>query len=50
VCLKKKYADLSKKQRNSRSLNSATVKLNSCLEEKAGLTARVDGLKEYNRS
>ena len=30
-------------------LNTATVKLNSCLEEKAGLTATVEGLKEKNQ-
>jgi chemotaxis protein MotB len=30
-------------------LNTATVKLNSCLEEKAGLAATVEGLKEKNQ-
>lgn len=48
---KKKYADLEAKNKETQDLlNSATVKLNSCLEEKAGLTARVDGLKEYNQT
>ena len=48
---KKKYADLEAKNKETQDLlNSATVKLNSCLEEKAGLTARVQGLKEHNET
>jgi len=48
---KKKYADLEARNKETQDLlNSATVKLNSCLEEKAGLVARVDGLKEYNQN
>ncbi|MBC5841967.1 MAG: OmpA family protein [Flavobacteriaceae bacterium] len=48
---KKKYADLESRNKETQDLlNSATVKLNSCLEEKAGLLARVDGLKEYNQN
>ncbi|MFC5683538.1 OmpA/MotB family protein [Flavobacterium sp. MAHUQ-51] len=47
---KKKYAALEAKNKETQDLlNSATVKLNSCLEEKAGLTARVEGLKEQNQ-
>lgn len=43
---KKQYAELEAKQRNTEDLlNSATVKLNSCLEEKAGLTARANTLE-----
>ena len=43
---KKQYAELEAKQRNTEDLlNSATVKLNSCLEEKAGLTARANSLE-----
>ena len=30
-------------------LNTCTIKLNSCLEEKAGLKASVDGLKDQNQ-
>ena len=48
---KKKYADLESRNKETQDLlNSATVKLNACLEEKAGLAARVDGLKEYNQN
>ncbi|MFT5252919.1 MAG: chemotaxis protein MotB [Flavobacteriales bacterium] len=48
---KKKYADLEARNKETQDLlNSATVKLNSCLEEKAGLTARVQGLKEHNET
>lgn len=48
---KKKYADLEARNKETQDLlNSATVKLNSCLEEKAGLTARVEGLKEHNET
>ncbi|APA00582.1 MULTISPECIES: OmpA/MotB family protein [Flavobacterium] len=47
---KKKYAALEAKNKETQDLlNTATVKLNSCLEEKAGLTARVEGLKEQNQ-
>jgi chemotaxis protein MotB len=48
---KKKYSDLEAKNKETQDLlNTATVKLNSCLEEKAGLIARVSGLKEHNQS
>ncbi|MFL9831817.1 OmpA/MotB family protein [Flavobacterium sp. ARAG 55.4] len=48
---KKKYADLEARNKETQDLlNTATVKLNSCLEEKAGLTARVEGLKEHNQT
>jgi chemotaxis protein MotB len=48
---KKKYADLEARNKETQDLlNSATVKLNSCLEEKAGLTATVNGLKDYNQN
>ncbi|UFH45844.1 OmpA family protein [Flavobacterium galactosidilyticum] len=48
---KKKYADLEARNKETQDLlNTATVKLNSCLEEKAGLVARVDGLKEHNQT
>ena len=47
---KKKYADLEARNKETQDLlNSATVTLNSCLEEKAGLTATVAGLKEHNQ-
>lgn len=47
---KKKYADLEAKNKETQDLlNTATIKLNSCLEEKAGLAARVEGLKEQNQ-
>lgn len=43
---KKQYAELEAKQRNTQDLlNSATVRLNSCLEEKAGLEARANSLE-----
>ncbi|WP_016990173.1 flagellar motor protein MotB [Flavobacterium sp. ACAM 123] len=46
---KKKYTDLEARNKETQDLlNTATVKLNSCLEEKAGLTATVAGLKDYN--
>ena len=46
---KKKYTDLEARNKETQDLlNSATVKLNSCLEEKAGLSATVAGLKEQN--
>jgi chemotaxis protein MotB len=48
---KKKYADLEARNKETQDLlNSCTVKLNSCLEEKAGLTASVAGLKEHNQT
>ena len=48
---KKKYADLEARNKETQDLlNTATVKLNSCLEENAGLVARVDGLKEHNQT
>ena len=48
---KKKYADLEARNKETQDLlNTATVKLNTCLEEKAGLTARVEGLKEHNQT
>ncbi|MGO4818850.1 OmpA/MotB family protein [Flavobacterium sp. W22_SRS_FP1] len=48
---KKKYTDLEARNKETQDLlNSCTVKLNSCLEEKAGLTATVSGLKEYNQT
>jgi chemotaxis protein MotB len=46
---KKEYAALEAKNKETQDLlNTCTVKLNSCLEEKAGLKATVDGLKETN--
>ncbi|MFB0909762.1 MAG: OmpA family protein [Flavobacterium sp.] len=48
---KKKYTDLEARNKETQDLlNSCTVKLNSCLEEKAGLTATVAGLKDYNQT
>ena len=48
---KKKYADLENKNKETQDLlNTCTVKLNSCLEEKAGLSASVAGLKEHNQT
>jgi chemotaxis protein MotB len=48
---KKKYADLEARNKETQDLlNSATVKLNSCLEEKAGLSATVAGLKDHNQT
>lgn len=45
----KKYADLEAKQKETQDLlNSATVKLNSCLEEKATATARLNTLEDQN--
>jgi chemotaxis protein MotB len=47
---KKEYAALEAKNKETQDLlNSCTVKLNSCLEEKAGLKATVDGLRETNQ-
>jgi chemotaxis protein MotB len=46
---KKKFSALEAKNKETQDLlNTCTVKLNSCLEEKAGLTATVAGLKENN--
>ncbi|RTY84489.1 hypothetical protein EKM02_00470 [Flavobacterium sp. RSP49] len=47
---KKKYTDLEARNKETQDLlNTATVKLNSCLEEKAGLIATVSGLKDQNQ-
>ncbi|ULC58369.1 OmpA family protein [Flaviramulus sp. BrNp1-15] len=44
---KKQFTDLQAKQKETQDLlNSATVKLNSCLEERASATARLEGLQE----
>ncbi|WP_411766878.1 OmpA family protein [Winogradskyella sp. A3E31] len=43
----KKYAELEAKQQETQDLlNTATVKLNSCLADQAAAQARLDGLKE----
>lgn len=48
---KKKYTDLEARNKETQDLlNTCTVKLNSCLEEKAGLSAMVAGLKEHNQT
>ncbi|MCO5723457.1 OmpA family protein [Robiginitalea marina] len=45
----KKYADLEAKHKEAQDLlNSATVKLNSCLEDKASADARLKTLEEQN--
>ena len=47
---KKKYADLEAKNKETQDLlNTCTVKLNSCLEEKAGLAATAEALKSQNQ-
>ena len=47
---KKKYADLEAKNKETQDLlNTCTVKLNSCLEEKAGLSATASTLKDQNQ-
>jgi chemotaxis protein MotB len=47
---KKQYAALEAKNKETQDLlNTCTVKLNSCLEEKAGLKASLDGTKELNQ-
>jgi chemotaxis protein MotB len=47
---KKKYTDLEARNKETQDLlNTATVKLNSCLEDKAGLMATVSGLKDQNQ-
>lgn len=44
---KKEYAALEAKQKETQDLlNSATVKLNSCLSDKAAATARLEGMRE----
>lgn len=46
---KKKYTDLEAKNKEIQDLlNTCTVKLNSCLEEKAGLAATASTLKDQN--
>ena len=48
---KKKYTTLEAKNKETQDLlNTCTVKLNSCLEEKAGLSATVAGLKDLNQT
>lgn len=48
---KKQYASLEAKNKEIQDLlNTCTVKLNSCLEEKAGLAASVVGLKDHNQT
>ena len=48
---KKQYAALEAKNKETQDLlNTCTVKLNSCLEEKAGLTATVNALKDQNKN
>ena len=48
---KKQYAALEAKNKETQDLlNTCTVKLNTCLEEKAGLKATVDGLKDQNQN
>jgi chemotaxis protein MotB len=47
---KKKYTDLEARNKETQDLlNTCTVKLNSCLEEKAGLAATAALLKEQNQ-
>ncbi len=46
---KKKYTDLEARNKETQDLlNTCTVKLNSCLEDKAGLNATLAALKEQN--
>ncbi|GIZ08691.1 flagellar motor protein MotB [Flavobacterium sp. UMI-01] len=48
---KKKYQELEARNKETQDLlNTCTVKLNTCLEEKAGLAASVAGLKEHNET
>jgi chemotaxis protein MotB len=48
---KKQFAALEAKNKETQDLlNTCTVKLNSCLEEKAGLKASVDALKDQNQN
>ncbi|NNL09342.1 MAG: OmpA family protein [Croceitalea sp.] len=45
----KKYAELEAKQKETQDLlNSASIKLNTCLEEKASATSKMDALAEQN--
>ncbi|UOB17334.1 OmpA family protein [Abyssalbus ytuae] len=47
---KKQYAELEAKQKETQDLlNSATVKLNSCLEDKASLSSSVNALRDQNK-
>jgi len=47
LCFQKKFTELENKNKEIQDLlNSATVKLNSCLEEKAGVSATLAALKE----
>lgn len=47
----KKYSELESKQKNTQDLlNTATVKLNSCLTEKSGLSAENNALKSQVKS
>jgi chemotaxis protein MotB len=50
VFLKKKYTDLEARNKNSRFIKYLYRKVKFCLEEKAGLTATVAGLKDYNQT
>ncbi len=46
---KKKYADLENKDKETQDLlNTCTVKLNSCLEDKSGLSASLAALRDQN--
>ena len=48
---KKKYTDLEARNKETQDLlNTCTVKLNSCLEEKAGLAATAATLKDQNQN
>ncbi|WP_374504771.1 flagellar motor protein MotB [Flavobacterium sp.] len=48
---KKKYAELEAKNKETQDLlNTCTVKLNSCLEEKASLAATAAALKDQNKN
>ncbi len=48
---KKKYAELEAKNKETQDLlNTCSVKLNSCLEEKAALSATVNALKDQNKN
>ncbi len=48
---KKKYAELEAKNKETQDLlNTCTVKLNSCIEEKAALSATAQALKDQNKN
>jgi chemotaxis protein MotB len=48
---KKKYAELEAKNKETQDLlNTCSVKLNSCLEDKAALSATVNALKDQNKN